>query len=264
MNFSFACISLLLAPVFITAKLSGTSVNKYKHQLDERHLAGRESVARRLDASEDANVALEKMKENLHVQGSQAETARLNAATKSADLEWKESELVAAISENQGEEQVGKLMSEVQADKIALDKDVIVANEKTDYVKDLSGNIAIAQANKEMRANLKIFEQEQIQLHAVLHEILAGTNPGDILKLKDQCGRFETFLLHFDILEKKLAQDKVDSGLHLGDLQKNQEKHLLILEENEARFLILEKNQAGPRLDILENRFDSCSCGIGV
>jgi uncharacterized surface protein with fasciclin (FAS1) repeats len=55
MNFSFACVSLLLAPVFTTAKLSGTSVNKYKHQLDERHLAGRESVARRLTGHGDSS-----------------------------------------------------------------------------------------------------------------------------------------------------------------------------------------------------------------
>jgi hypothetical protein len=41
MEFSFASIILLLAPVVIHARLAATNVDNYQHQLDERHLAGR-------------------------------------------------------------------------------------------------------------------------------------------------------------------------------------------------------------------------------
>jgi hypothetical protein len=58
MKFSTACVSLLSLllsrPVVITARLSATSVDKYQHQLDERHFDGRQFVSRRITGDSDS------------------------------------------------------------------------------------------------------------------------------------------------------------------------------------------------------------------
>jgi hypothetical protein len=219
MKFSFACVSLLLAPVFITAKLSGASVDKYQHQLEERHLAGHGSVERRLTgSSSSADEKLLKMKEDRIVRVPEVDKLRENAIAEENKLNHLTVEYANLDKEALGPEWVELKRKEIETTTIVTKQAVLKADEKANIVKNLDDTIALAERAKVMSERYAISELKLSQLTAHVDRLV--------------------------IFEKKQAQEMLDAGLLLEHLK---QKHDLVV----LRLLELEKMDAGSRLEIL-------------